>query len=483
MSITVDNVTYSLPDQINEIATLPNGQYLFAIRTVKASKDKHWAGLIEQQRGRLMSPSNSVTPLNQRNGRWAEIKEIVGPFGAAYGANDSKKFGYWFNYFWAEAREAYDLDAAAQSQLCDAFFAVLESDGADGYRPSAQFTQMDNVQMQNVLLKVMRIGFKRVQVGPGPASMGWNAVDAKTLFACDVKEKMKVARTLCIGFRGDNRNFSDLKDTGFLARARCQGMKVHSDYGLDQPWHPLHLDIYRDSLFLRKGKSKDNCLHTVISVASSLEEMLPYPLLSDASLFNLALKDPNLWDQNNLAYVGNHFLGLQIVRKDTNGAIDRMVTDKNIYVLDMSTGAGYNTAQFQQNLGVGNPFPERAIDRVLPEQILAVLRVKKHYFFRRTSNPGIWTFFKVEKTGFDFLQPEHVIQSRFGPLATADIRGIVESGLRNANFSVQGELNAYELANAAPVQGKKMGTACPVCQQEFGDKLALMRHKNDAGHH
>ncbi|MFN7933002.1 MAG: hypothetical protein U0R19_06720 [Bryobacteraceae bacterium] len=482
MSVIVDGVTYALPEQINQIATLPKGKYLLAIRIVKASPEKHWASLIEQQRSRLAANGNGVAPPNQRNARWDDIEKIVTPFAAAHGANDSKQFGYWFNYFWAEAREAYDLNAAGKTQLCEAFFAVLESDGNNGYQPSAQFKAMDYTQMQNVLLKVMRIGFKRVHVGPGPASSAAKAVDAKTLFACEIKENMKVARTLAIGFRGDNRDYNDLKNGGFLARARCQGLKVHSDYGLDQPWHPLNLDIYRDSLFLRKGKSKDNCLHTVISVASSLEEMLPYPLLNDASLFNLALKDPNSWDQKDLNYVTSHFLKLEIVRKGdpVTGPIDRLETRKNIFILDMSSGMGYDTAKFQADLGVGNPFPERAIDQVLPEQILAVLQVKKQYFFRRTSNPGVWTFFNVEKLGFDFLQPENVITQRFGNLVLADIRTIADRGLRNANFNCQGERQAYEKASSASAVSAVKGKKCTECPLVFPDMVSLSQHKRDA---
>ncbi|MBL8174850.1 MAG: hypothetical protein JNK48_09270 [Bryobacterales bacterium] len=477
MSITVDGVTYSLPDQINQIASLPPGPFQLAIRTVKASPDKMWASLIEQQRGRLQS--NSTPAPNARNGKWDEIKEVVHPFGAAHGANDSKEFGYWFNYFWVEAREAHDLNAAGQTQLCDAFFAVLESDGNKGFQPSPQFAAMDNTKKQNVLLKVMRIGFKRIQVGEAPPSLAARAVDAKTLFAVDIKDKGLLVRRLPLGFRGDNRDFSALAKSGFVTRSRSVQEKIHSDYGMDQEWHPFHLPIYRDSLFLRKGKSKDNCLHTVISVASSLEEMLPYPLLSDASLFKLANSDPASWGSSEIDYVQSHFMGLTIVREGgATGPIDKITTVKNVYVLDMSSGSAYDTAGFQQSLNVGNPFPERAVDRVLPEQIIGLLKVRKSYFYRRTSTPGVWTMFDVESLGFQFLTAETLIQSRFGALTPSQIRDVIAGGIRAANFNIRGEKEQYERAKLAASGPPKLKCSCG---KEFTGTIGLNSHRKAQG--
>nr|MCU0229468.1 hypothetical protein [Bryobacterales bacterium] len=355
MSLVVDGKTYKLPADIPTVASLANGPYQLALRTVKASKALNmWAGLLEQARTRLAPGlAATVAPPVERNARWNSIKGIETPFGANHGATDSKQFGYWFNYFWTEAREAYDLNPAAQAQLCDAFFAVLEADGNGGYRPTDRYAAMDNTQMQNVLLKVLRVGFKRVHVGEqkkGPFSAP-QALDAKSMFALQVSGNGEARRTLPIGFRGDNRKPGDLKDGGFMARARSLKSTVHSNYGMNQAWHPFNLPVYANSLFLRKGKSKDNCLHTVISVASSLEEMLPYPLLSDPSLFGLAFKDPATWTSDDVNYVKNHWLGSQIVRdSEPNGRIDKLTTTKNIYILNMGLGQAFDTQAWQQSL-------------------------------------------------------------------------------------------------------------------------------------
>jgi hypothetical protein len=254
---------------------------------------------------------------------------------------------------------------------------------------------------------------------------------------------------------------------------------------MNQAWHPFNLPVYANSLFLRKGKSKDNCLHTVISVASSLEEMLPYPLLSDPSLFGLAFKDPATWTSDDVNYVKNHWLGLQIVRdSEPNGRIDKLTTTKNIYILNMGLGQAFDTQAWQQSLGVANPFPERAVNTVLPEQILAVLSVKKHYFFRRVGVSGGVVFFDISDEKIDWLIDELLLQQMFGVTAKAEIERAIQRGIRNAKFNVNGDKQAYEKSKQVPqvaATGAQQ-TACPVCNATFRSKLLLIQHQNQTGH-
>jgi hypothetical protein len=452
-------------------------------------------------------PPEGGAPAYRSNSQWAAIKDVLLPFGEASGANDPKEFGYWFNYFWTEAREAYDLDPAAQAQLCDAFYAVLQSDGKGGFKPSDKFDSLDYVQLQLILIKVLRVGFKRIELsGPVPVSNPGKAaafpntprvggfklpkvgvpraVDARALFVLEVEKVDKFKhpnaspRTMEIGFRGDSRSWPELVQSGFLSRARSKAYPVYEKYGMNLPWHPFSLQVYANSLFCRKGKSRDNCLHTVISVASNLTEILPYPLLSDGTLFRLAFKDPASWDPNDISYVQNHWLGLQRVNLPS-GALDYLTTVKNIYVLDMSMGKAFNTEDWQGSKWQGkalvdNPFPERAVDQVLPEQVLAQLTVCKKYYYQQSSARDASTgqnavhsvivLFEVERISLDFVQGEEYVTQRLGPLAVTDIRNVVDNQVKSANDRLAGERDAYRKARSAPATTHKSGASRGVCQ-------------------
>ena len=471
MSITVDGKTYTLPDQINDIVAQKPGPYNLAIRTVKASpQEVRWASLIEERR-------NWKNTIDARRAPWQKIKGIEAPFDDDHGGSDSTKFGYWFNYFWNEAREAYDLNPAGEVQLCDAFFALMESNGHNGFRLREDAVNLDNMRLRDILLNVMRVGFKRIQVGPGLASMAPQALDARTMFAMQVNLQGQPVRTLPLGFRGDNRSYDELKNSGFIARARSGTEAVHAEYGMDQAWHPFNLPMYASSLFVRKGKSKDNCLHTVISVASSLQDMLPYPLVSDGLLFKLAPKDPATWTPKDITYTEKHWMRLNIVRNpEPNGPIDKLTTDKYVYVLDMTKGKAFNTQAWQAELNVPIPFPERAADRVLPEQILGVLKVRKHYFYRPSGNKGVMTLFNIEKLSFDFLLNENVIKNLHGEIAPTDIRGVIDREIRCANFLIQGEMDAYTRARNAPRDMGRLSFVCPRCHQSFATSREKITH-------
>ncbi len=424
-------------------------------------------------------PSVNRTAPNQRAGRWPSIANVVSPFGDPV----KRSFGFWFNYLWEEARQAPELTDGDKGRLCDAFFAVLQADGSR-FRPVAGLDSMPAEKKRTVLTTLLVLGFKRVPLS-GPISTGGagvrvdRAADGAAILLKTMEYGTEGAKQLVkLGFRADSRNYETLvKQGGFHARARSSKDPVYAKFGLDQPWNPLGLEVYANSLFLRKGINRDNCLHTVVSVAKELAEILPYPLLSDASLFPLGAKPLKDWKPQDDQAAAAHWLKVRAVRK--NGVVDHVETEICVYVVRVDNVHAFNTEKWQRETGGKNPFPEAAVDRINVNAILGELKLRrKHFWDQPPTGGGSLAFYDFDVISTRILPSEDDQKVSYGPTFPDQLKTRLRGLCTEARHNWRSALTRYENKDKVVRSAATGGTkACPYCKQMFAP-AQLMGHKN-----
>jgi hypothetical protein len=349
------------------------------------------------------SPSmGGVLAPNQRALQWDQISKVTKPFTDP----KSNEFGFWFNYFWAEAIEVTNLTPAQKAKIQEVFLTVFEPSAAGGYNLRADFASMSSSAAENVLRQLLLIGFRRVAVTqPPPAtklSMGsfqgqstgnkFRMTARPMLSAQDARDLnfMRVigenGAQLPIAFRADARDEHELTQ-GFLVRAReSADSEEFKKYGLDQPWHPFNNPVYKDSLFLRIGaKNRDNCLNTVISVGQRLQDISHFPILSDYVLvWNakgpdgqfLAIKPFTTWGPGDITACEAHWRKVKVVK--AGNAVDHLVKQNFMYVFHTTGLKGVNT---QKYFG-GDAFNERGMQGIPRSHLLAVITFEQKWYYR-----------------------------------------------------------------------------------------------------
>lgn len=403
---------------------------------------------------------------------WATIQNASTPFGVANGGENTREFGYWFNYFWGEAATVPELTDADKTDLTAAFFKVLQpaASGVGKFQPVTTFDTLNWFEQRKVLATLLRIGFDKV--APRGSAAAMKATDARDIFADNVQALKKnrktngvaTTREIHLGFRADGRNYATLSaQGGFHARARSQGQAVFADYAMDQQWHPLSVKENANCLYLRKGaKNNDNCLHTVVSVSFKLSAVIDYPLLSDASLFPLGQKDTAKWDPSDVLAARNHKFKVEAKYDPLKpNVIDHTESELRLYILAMNKAEAFSTSVWQKTRGVANPFPEAAVDDIQLKHIVAELVVvRKHYF---GSNDLCLYDFDLKEV--NCLPDADTLKTRFGdPFPAAlelKLRGLIAMG----KGELAGAKLLYEKKKNPPV-GPGAGKAkqpCPKC--------------------
>ncbi|MGB7189706.1 MAG: hypothetical protein WBD10_06190 [Acidobacteriaceae bacterium] len=369
---------------------------------------------------------------NQRPLQWDEISRVAKPFPNP----DSKEFGFWFNYFWAEAIEVPNLAHAQKVKIQEAFFTVFEPNPAGGYKQRADFATLSSSAAENVLRQLLLIGFRRVAVTqPPPAtklkmasfqgqSTGnrFRMTVPSRLIAQDARELnfIKVIAEsgpqIPLAFRADGRDEDKLLN-GFVTRAReSSESEEYKKYGLDQPWHPFNNPVYKDSLFLRIGaKNRDNCLNTVISVGQRLRDISHFPILSDYVLvWNakgvdgqfLAIKPFDTWGPGDIAACESHWREVRAVK--AGNAIDHLAKRNFMYVFHTSGLKGVNT----QGYFGGDAFNERGMQGIPRSHLLAVITFHQKWYYR--AEKGQIEIYEVDFEEIRWLQGEGVFDVLLG---------------------------------------------------------------------
>jgi hypothetical protein len=297
--------------------------------TLQASKDRMIAAIKKKL------AQKPLVPTGPRPAAWNDIAGI----GAAElpSSLDQANPGYWFNYFWKEAKEAAKSDSGIQARLLDVFNWLFEKEGevrvnvkidtselgrdyADQRRgnPDYEVTAAGEVfkkesrnkyrlkeswedlartkpnELKAQLQTLLEIGFIRM-----PATRGKHAEmtsdDTRDAQMIDVLQgkiseftrRQKKGPTpdqieVGIGWRGDSRAFDTIRqEDGFFRK--CDPSKGYAPgHGLTAAWNPLSDPQNQEFFWFRKNQN-DNCLFTVISVGEheDYRAFLPFPKFQD----------------------------------------------------------------------------------------------------------------------------------------------------------------------------------------------------------
>ncbi len=387
---------------------------------------------------------------NSRESNWDLVKGVQNPFGI--GAS-SREFGFWFNYFWKEAVETPALTPAQQVKVAEAYFSVFRimPGGARAVRPD--FAARDNAFKENVLRQLLLIGFERVAIerperfepsdvplAPGnfgrpPAPMPNVIVDASDLNLTPLKIDGK---EWIIGFRCDSRTYEEVyAHLGFNTRARSTNEDLRKSYALDQPWHPYANPVYRNSLFLRRGTTnRDNCLHTVVSVGADFHMTVHFPILNDP--LNFELKSPadqqllcqkpfDEWTKSDIHAAEGHRLKLRVIKNHSANIVDRLEKDNHVHVLYLNGLKGVDTERL---ISGANAFPERGLESVPRENLLADIKFVQKYWF--SERMGKIMLYEVEFAPIRWVPSETAIDKLLGATAKNEIASRIRSEITKA---------------------------------------------------
>ena len=374
---------------------------------------------------------NQVAP-NRRAHRWAEISAIEAPFA---GEPAPDQFGFWFNYFWAEARVKPNLTEAEKSKLSDMFFSVITG-AAPNFAPIPDLAARDDFFKENVLRQILLIGFRRVALDP-PQTAAYKAaggrflappplkaVDASTLnwehsvIIFQTNNWRGLSGRLFIGFRADTRSYDDLvASKGFNARARQEGW-VYSGYAFNQRWNPFNNPVYSDSMFLRLGeKNKDACLQTVVSTGANFRDVVHFPILNDyGNNFKarsqsgefLAVKPAELWTDADIQLAAADRMKVKAV-KGTGPGIDHLEKDNHIHVFHTTGLRGFNTAD---HFGGTDKFPERSMENVPLANLLADIHFIQKWWFNPAE--GQIVLYDIEFSPIRWVPSEQAVEFAVG---------------------------------------------------------------------
>lgn len=302
-------------------------------------------------------------------------------------------FAWWFNYFWAEGRRGGKPDATADER--DAFWWVVAqmfeatslpknngeasriNEGGTGLKLKGSVGAMDPAKQRKVLHVLMQIGFEEFPVAFRQT--------AESLFAHLVNVPSRdgandhVTFSLALGYRSDSRPWSAIQSQGI--RARSHVPVLVQSMRMSEPWHPFSQADVANKLWFRKG-IEDNCLHSVISIASTFNDALYFPRIDDGSIYPFIGKlagpkplnerwtpDVNMAAKKARASICKAALG----NGDTRYFFGSRTTIL-VFAFPPSFTAA-NTEAYQRSLGGASPFPERGVGEVPPEYVLAILDV------------------------------------------------------------------------------------------------------------
>jgi len=207
-------------------------------------------------------------------------------------------FGWWFAYFWKEAKAAgWKLDNSGE-KLKDLFVTIYGDPtvGVSGYRNKQQAAVGIVIRGDNawpptdaakrlVLNLALEIGFKAMSptAADGGVTRG-NEVRRYFKNKIRLRSGGNGRRALPVGCRGDGRDFDKVKEHG--------GALNRVDLGINNmgaAWHPFSAPPQKNQLFFR-ASSGDNCLYSVLSVAESMRLAVGFPLIEDEQIFRFPSK-------------------------------------------------------------------------------------------------------------------------------------------------------------------------------------------------
>ena len=322
------------------------------------------------------------------------VKDPIQP--ASFATNrdvEEYSFEWWFNYFWAEGRRGGKEGAPADerdafwwvvSQMFDASTLPKNSGEAGtinelgtGFKLKAGVADFDTSKRRKILHTLMKVGFEEFPVAFRET--------AESLFAHMVTMPARegandhVTFSLALGYRSDSRPWSSIQTQGI--RARSHVPVLVGSMKMSEPWHPFSDPEVRNKIWFRKGV-EDNCLHSVISIASKFNDALYFPRIDDGSIYSFASRlggtsplNQRWTPEVNQGAKANR---ASLCKVALSNGDDRYLVASRTTILVFAFPPSFmaaNTESYQRHLGGASPFPERGVGEIPTEYVLAIFDV------------------------------------------------------------------------------------------------------------
>jgi hypothetical protein len=300
-------------------------------------------------------------------------------------------FGWWFAYFWKEARAAGGRNDPGDNKL-KAMMVQIFGDptvGAVGFAAQrnaardwftdelggARWPATDDLK-RAVLQLALEMGFTAM-----PPTGADGGVQRGQELRRYFKNRMRIRlagggrMVMPIGCRGDGRDFATVKAHG--------GALNRVDLGLNnmgQPWHPLSRDPHKSQLFFRIA-SGDNCLYSVLSVADSLKLGIGFPLIEDRQIYTFPSGYIMHWSRGDFSAAATGKVSLARTTCVVNGKLSTGIflgTETYAYAFKV-LGDAVHTQDFLENEmgGAKDQCIERGVRDVALQDFLFGIRIRR----------------------------------------------------------------------------------------------------------
>jgi hypothetical protein len=327
-----------------------------------------------------------------------EFKKVEG----LYRSDARYDFGWWYQYFWKEARVEKGCAPDQIKRLIAMIYEFkIENNLADGHEPGhgiefkpGRSWPIDVQRQRIILAHLLLMGFREMPV------KNINTLDppdaqkyfSKLVEVYDNKEKINIP----IGYRGVGTSFADLlKYKGALNRATL-GL-----FNMDKPWHPFCIPHFRSKLYFR-ANSGDNCLFTVISAAVSPELAVGFPLIEDQEIYKFPRKPLEQWTEMDVAQCKSGDLPLCLARVAcTVNGLQKvgvfLATQTYIYAFKVAGDTVHTQSFLEDEMGgEQNQCPERGVRSVPLGDFLFGVRVYRIHL-GPTRYDGVIAFVRERK--------------------------------------------------------------------------------------
>lgn len=295
--------------------------------------------------------------------------------------------GWWFNYFWAEARTQHARITALRSVYRQAFqpdpIPTLQNATAiQSGQVKLVPKDLTDAEMKQVLERLLLIGFKAMELTPH------YIVDASTVLANEVRVgMMRLAKieNVRFAYRGEQRDVETLCKHAANDSIATKSKVIALGMNSNQPWHPFSDPYFRNRHYFRLG-AVDNCLHSVISITDQFYVATKFPLLNDANIYPMPadvrryiqdggvatgpINNQDWWQTRKAKVFLGHFT-------KSGKAVPMFWTENTLYIFKFrDADTVFSTQAYQKALSDQN-FPEQAVAQIPLDNYLAAIRLRR----------------------------------------------------------------------------------------------------------
>ncbi|HWB85110.1 MAG TPA: hypothetical protein VG675_13280 [Bryobacteraceae bacterium] len=378
-----------------------------------------------------------------------------------YAIDPEFEFGWWYSYFWKEAKSQVDARKEDLKTLMSQIYNAAQDTGKsaldvkqqmapgswfDGLKPPIK-PPMRDYRKREILTTLLRMGFKAMPVAA--ISSDKAGPTGKKLF----EEMLWIQKNnrqlpLAIGYRGVTTTYDQvLKYEGALNRVELKLLHM------GDKWHPFSEDVYAKKMYYRLG-SNDNCLYTVSSAADSAKIAVGFPLIEDENIFRLPAKPIKDWDAADFERCrqGNFPVSLAHVTCSVNSKVQDgvfLATESYLYLFRVTEDAqAVHTEDFLVGIDrkMAGQCQERGVRRIPLADFLAGLRLHRvHLGPQRTDGVVAFTEECKYQLGDKWVSDSAMTDDTF---ATEKFHG-------DKNAAAEFLIRFRKLYKSGPIQGER----------------------------